>query len=127
MFGLTGYWNPIRQLWVKPFIRRTVVDSSYTSSAAYISTTGGLDVNYYWKPNIRLDGSASYLAADYTPFSTGPSAPYQQYWTFSAGVMYLLSRHFYVGPVYQFVYGTSDQFGGDYDQNVIMVRLGARL
>jgi hypothetical protein len=22
-FGLTGYWNPIRELWIKPFVRRS--------------------------------------------------------------------------------------------------------
>ena len=27
-FGLTGYWNPIRGLWVKPYIRREVDDSA---------------------------------------------------------------------------------------------------
>jgi hypothetical protein len=126
-FGLTGYWNPIRELWIKPFIRRTVDDSALTSSASYISTTGGLDVNYYWRPNIRLDGSASYLVADYTQFAGNPSPPYDQYWTFRAGAMYLPTRNFYVGPVYQFIHRTSNQFNADFDQNVIMLRLGARL
>ena len=41
-FGLIGYWKPMRDLWVKPFIRRTVDEFAFTD--AYLSTTGGLDV-----------------------------------------------------------------------------------
>ena len=53
-FGLIGYWNPIRGVWVKPFIRRTVDDSALQGTAAYINTSGGLDVDYHLLPNIRL-------------------------------------------------------------------------
>ena len=126
-FGLIGYWNPIRGVWVKPFIRRTVDDSALQGTAAYINTSGGLDVNYHLLPNIRLDGHADYSVADYTALSTGTSNQYDQYCTFRAGVQYLPTPNFYVGPTYQFIHRTSNQFNGDYDQNVVMLRLGARL
>jgi hypothetical protein len=41
--------------------------------------------------------------------------------------MYYPTPNFYLGPSYQFVHRTSNQFNADYDQNVIMLRLGARL
>jgi hypothetical protein len=41
---LTGYWNPLRELWVKPFVRRTVDDSSLSNAASYLNTAFGLDV-----------------------------------------------------------------------------------
>ncbi len=126
-FGLTGYWNPIRELWVKPFVRRSVDDSALITSAAYIGTTAGLDVNYNVRPNIRLDGHADYAVADYAPVAGVPGSRYDQYYTFRAGVMYLPTPNFYLGPTYQFVHRTSNQFNGDYDQNIIMLRLGARL
>jgi hypothetical protein len=126
-FGLIGYWNPMRGVWVKPFIRRTVDDSALQGTAAYINTSGGLDVNYHVLPNIRLDGHADYTVADYTALSPGTSNQYDQYFTFRAGVQYLPTPHFYVGPTYQFIHRTSNQFNADYDQNVIMLRLGARL
>ncbi|MBI2740206.1 MAG: outer membrane beta-barrel protein [Rhodospirillales bacterium] len=126
-FGLVGYWNPIRDLWVKPFIRRTVDDSAFTGSAAYLSTTGGLDVNYHVRPNIRLDAHADYAIADYSALSTGGTNQYDQYLTFRAGLMYLPTANFFVGPVYQFINRTSNQFNGDYNQNVVMLRLGAKL
>jgi hypothetical protein len=126
-FGLIGYWNPMRGVWVKPFIRRTVDDSALQGTAAYINTSGGLDVNYHVLPNVRLDGHADYTIADYTALSPGTSNQYDQYFTFRAGVQYLPTPNFYVGPTYQFIHRTSNQFNADYDQNVIMLRLGARL
>jgi len=126
-FGLVGYWNPIRDLWVKPFIRRTVDDSAFTGSAAYLSTTGGLDVNYHVRPNVRLDAHADYAIADYSALSSGGSNQYDQYVTLRAGLMYLPTANFFVGPVYQFITRSSNQFNGDYNQNMVMLRLGARL
>jgi hypothetical protein len=126
-FGLIGYWNPIRGVWVKPFIRRTVDDSALQGTAAYINTSAGVDVNYHVLANVRLDGHADYGVADYTALSSGTSNQYDQYFTFRAGVQYLPTPNFYVGPTYQFIHRTSNQFNADYDQNVIMLRLGARL
>jgi hypothetical protein len=126
-FGLTGYWNPIRDLWVKPFIRRTVDDSAFTGSAAYVSTTGGLDVNYQALPNLRIDGHADYAIADYSALSAGGTNQYDQYITLRLGLVYSLTPNFYLGPTYQFIHRTSNQFNGDYDQNVVMLRLGAKL
>lgn len=126
-FGLIGYWNPIRGVWVKPYIRRTLDDSALQGTAAYINTSGGLDVNYHFLPNIRLDGHADYTVADYTALSAGSSNQYDQYFTFRAGVQYLPTPNFYIGPTYQFIHRTSNQFNADYDQNIVMLRLGARL
>jgi hypothetical protein len=126
-FGLTGYWNPLRELWVKPYVRRTVDDSALTTSAAYINTTGGLDVNYHVRPNVRLDVHGDYSVADYLRVAGVPGNRYDQYYTFRAGVMYLPTPNFYLGPTYQFVHRTSNQFNNNYDQNIVMLRLGARL
>jgi hypothetical protein len=127
MFGLTGYWNPQKDLWVKPFIRRTIDDSAFANSAAYINTTGGIDVNYNVRPNIRLDGHADYSIADYAAASGGASTQYDQYLTLRIGANYAFTPNFYAGPSYQYIHRWSNQFNGDYDQNVVMLRLGARL
>jgi hypothetical protein len=126
-FGLIGYWNPLRDLWVKPFIRRTVDDSALQGTAAYINTSGGLDVNYHVRPNVRLDGHADYSIADYTALTAGTNNQYDQYLTFRIGLQYFPTEHFYIGPTYQFIHRTSNQFNSDYDQNLVMLRLGARL
>jgi len=125
-FGLTGYWNPERYLWFKPFIRRTVDDSSLSNAASYLNTAFGLDVTYDVRPNIRFEGHGDYSIADYSAVSSG-NARYDQYYTFRVGVLYQPTRNFFVGPQYQFIHRTSNQFNSDYDQSVVMLRLGAQL
>ncbi len=125
-FGLTGYWNPIRELWVKPFLRRTVDDSSLANAASYLNTAFGLDVTYDLRPNVRVEGHGDYSIADYTAISFG-NGRYDQYYNFRASLLYLPTRNFFVGPEYRFVHRTSNQFNSDYDQNIVMLRLGAQL
>lgn len=126
-FGLAGYWNPIRELWIKPFVRRTVDDSSLTTSAAFISTSAGVAVNYNMRPNIRLDAGADYSIADYMPFQGIPGNRYDQYWTFRVGGLYFPTPNFFIGPSYQFTSRVSNQTGSNYNQNLLMLRLGTRM
>ena len=125
-FGLTGYWSPIREVLVKPYVRRTIDESSLATSSAYINTSGGLDVSYNFRPNIRLDGHADYSVADYQ-IASGQQGRYDQYWTLRAGLTYQPTPNFFIGPSYQFTHRTSTQTGIDYDANQIMLRLGAQL
>ncbi|SKA37267.1 hypothetical protein SAMN02745126_05922 [Enhydrobacter aerosaccus] len=125
-FGLTGYWSPTRELLVKPYVRRTIDDSSLTTASAYLNTSGGLDVNYNFRPNIRLDGHADYSIADYQTVA-GAAGRYDQYFTIRGGVVYSPTPNFFVGPTYQFVHRTSNQVGLSYDDNQVLLRLGAQL
>jgi hypothetical protein len=122
---LTGYWNPLRELWFKPFVRRTVDDSSLSNAASYLNTAFGLDVTYDVRPNIRVEGHGDYSIADYTAISSG-NGRYDQYYILRVGVLYQPTRNFFIGPQYQFAHRTSNQLNSDYDQNIIMLRLGAQ-
>lgn len=125
-FGLTGYWNPLRPLWIKPFIRRTVDDTALDAASGFLNTSGGVDVDYNVLPNVRLGAHADYSTADYQAVSNANNR-YDQYVTLRASVLYLPTPNFFVGPTYQFVHRSSNQFNSDYDQNVVMLRLGAKL
>ncbi len=125
-FGLLAYWTPLRELWVKPYVRRTVNEAAYVGDSGYLNTAIGAAVTYNLRPNVRLNGLADYTIADYQSFSsTNPR--YDQYVTLGASIMYAPVNQFYIGPSYQFVHRSSNQPGLDYSQNVIMLRLGARL
>jgi hypothetical protein len=126
-FGLTGYWNPLRELWVKPFVRRTVEDSALTTAAAYVNTAGGVDVNYDVRPNVRLDAHLDYSVADYAQEAGVVGTRYDQYVTGRIGVKYKPTENFFVGPFYQYIHRSSNQAGSDYDQNMVMLQLGAHL
>lgn len=126
-FGLTGYWNPIRELWVKPYVQRSVDDSSLTTSAAFINTSSGLDVTYNMRPNIRLDAHADYSIADYLAVAGVPGNRYDQYWTFRVGGVYFPTPNFFIGPSYQFITRNSNQPNSNFNQNLLMLRLGTRI
>jgi hypothetical protein len=125
-FGLTGYWSPTRQILVKPYVLRTVDDTSLGNASGYIDTTGGVDVTYDFRPNIKIQGHADYTSADYNTVA-GSLGRLDQYYTFRGGVLYSPTEHFFIGPTYQFEHRTSNQAGLDFNDNQIMLRLGAQL
>ncbi|UYN97256.1 MAG: outer membrane beta-barrel protein [Enhydrobacter sp.] len=125
-FGLTGFWNPIRELFIKPFVRRTIEESALTSTSAYFNTAFGVDVDYRVRPNIKVDGHFDYSIADYS-VTSGAASRYDQYVVFRASVTYNPTREFFIGPMYQFTNRNSNVAGSGYDQNIVMLRLGARL
>lgn len=126
-FGLTAYWNPRREIWIKPFVRRTVEESSLAATSAYLNTAAGVDVDYYLRPNVRLEGHFDYSIADYNAASGSGNTRYDQYITGRIGVKYLPTRNFWIGPSYQYTNRNSNFANSGYDQNIIMIRLGAQL
>jgi hypothetical protein len=125
-FGLIGNWSPTRQITVKPYVKRTIDESGLSDSTAYINTSAGFDVGYYFRPNIEIDGHADYQIADYQ-IAVGSPGRYDQYYTFRGGILYSPIPRFFIGPTYQFLHRVSNQVGQSYDDNQIMLRLGARL
>lgn len=125
-FGLLANWSPVRDLQIKPYVRRTVSEAAFIGDSGYLNTSMGLNTSYNVRPNIRLNGLADYTIADYQTFSS-TNGRYDQYVTLGASAMYTPVREFFIGPSYQYVYRASNQPGLDYSQNVIMLRLGARL
>lgn len=128
MFGLAAYWTPLKELWVKPYAKRTVNEAAFVGDSGYLGTSLGVEVDYKLLPNVRLNGRGDYTIANYQSSPTaGTTNRYDQYYLFQAGVMYSPVREFFIGPQYQYVYRSSNQPGFDYGQNVILLRLGARL
>lgn len=111
---------------VKPYVRRVVEDSALTTAAAYLSTVGGVDVEYQARPNIKLIAHGDYMWADFLQ-TQGNQWQQDQYLTLRAAVTYDLNRNLFTGLSYQWVHKTSNLVNANYDQNLIMLRLGARL
>jgi hypothetical protein len=129
MFGLLAHWNPLKELWFRPYVKRTVNEAAFVGDSGYLNTSMGFTTTYNLQPNVQLGGLADYTIADYQSFQSFSSTDsrYDQYVTLGASIMYTPVRQFFVGPSYQYVYRTSNQPGLNYSQNVIMLRLGARL
>ena len=125
-FGLLAHWNPLKELWIRPYVRRTVNEAAVVGESGYLNTSMGFNTSYELRPNIQLGALADYTIADYQSFSSTNSR-YDQYITLGASIMYTPVRQFFIGPSYQYIYRASNQSGLGYSQNVIMLRLGARL
>ena len=103
-------------------------EAAYVGQSGYLATSMGFGATYDLRPDIQLNGGFDYTIADYQGFTTSTTpSQYDQYVTFGAGLMYTPVRQFFIGPSYQFVHRASNQPGLDYSQNVVMLRLGARL
>ena len=111
---------------MRPFIQRTVSDAGLTNAAAYLSTSGGVDVDYKFRPNVKFSAHGDYAVADYSVISQS-STEYDQYLTLRAAVMYSPNDTFFIGPSYQYLTKTSNLANSNYNQNLVMIRLGAHL
>ena len=67
----------------------------------------------------ELKQAVAQAAADYVANNTPDGA--------IIGVGTGSTANFFIGPTYQYIQRWSNQFNGDYNQNIVMLRLGARL
>lgn len=129
MFGLTGTWNPIVPLFVKPFVKRSLEETVSTSHIGYWATAFGVNVDYDMRPNIKISSSFSYTIADYKKAkgAVGAANRNDDYIVFDIGVRYLPTENFFIGPAYQFSSRNSNLAGTDFARHLFSLRLGARL
>ena len=67
IFGLSGSWNGIPPLTVRPFVLRTINETVYTNYQDYVSTTLGSEFNYTIQSDWQVNAGVSFSLLDYTP------------------------------------------------------------
>ncbi len=129
IFGLTGTWNPLVPLFVKPFVKRTIEETVSTDYIGYWATIFGVTVDYDLRPNIKLTSSFSYTIADYkkTKSAVGVTNRSDDYITFEIGLRYLPTENFFIGPSYQFSSRNSNLPDTDFGRHLFSIRIGAQL
>jgi hypothetical protein len=128
VFGLTGYWNPLVPLMIKPYVKRTIEETVLTTHTGFWATAFGLDVDYDLRPNIKLTGGLSYTKADYKKARSVPSFNRDDdYMRFEIGLRYLPTENFFIGPSYRFTSRDSNLSGNDFSRHLFSIRAGARL
>ncbi|QQS14160.1 MAG: outer membrane beta-barrel protein [Rhodospirillales bacterium] len=127
MFGMTGFWNPIVPLFVKPFVKRTIEETVSTTQAGYWATAFGVNVDYAMRPNVKINGGFSYTINDYKRINTpGATSRNDDYINFEIGLRYLPTENFYVGPSYQFTNRNSNAAGNDFSRHLVALRGGVQ-
>lgn len=129
VFGLTAYWNPRVPIVVRPYIRRTVEETVSTVHSGYWSTAFGVNVDYDFRPNIKVTAGLSHTTLDYKKAkgAVGAFGRTDDYLRFEVGLRYLPTENFFVGPAYQYTSRDSNIGGADFGRHVVSLRVGARL
>jgi hypothetical protein len=129
IFGLAAYWNPLVPLIIKPYVKRTIEETVSTVHAGYWSTVFGVDVDYDFRPNIKITGAFSYSLLNYQKArgAVGTFGRDDDYFRVEIGLRYLPTENFFVGPAYAFTSRNSNISNGDYDRHLFTIRVGARL
>ncbi len=128
MFGLSGTWNPYQPLYIKPFVRRTIEETNFGGFSGYWSTVLGVNVDYRFRPNVRVNAGAAYGFDDYRLNNAvpGTSARNDRVLVLEIGVQYRPTENFFVGPTYQYTNRDSNVAGLDFGRNIFMLRGGAQ-
>lgn len=128
VFGLTGYWNPLVPLIIKPYVKRSIEETVLTTHTGFWATAFGVDIDYDFRPNIKVTGAFSYTIADYKKAQGVPSfSRDDDYLRFEVGIRYLPTENFFIGPSYRFTSRDSNLSGNDFSRHLFAIRAGARL
>ena len=105
------------------------VESTSTVHSGYWSTAFGVNVDYDFRPNIKVTGGFSYAILDYKKArgAVGAFDRDDNYVRFEIGVLYLPTENFYIGPGYTYTSRGSNLPGADFARHVFSIRVAARL
>ncbi len=119
--GANLIWNVTRLTTVTGGLARTIEESTLTGASGYFATRFDLRVDHELRRNILLNARLGYGIDDYRGIDRQDN-----YFTGGLGATYQMNRYFSLSGGYTYRQRASDA-GGDYDDNLVMIRLGARL
>lgn len=128
MFGLQGIWNPYQPLYIRPYVKRSIEETAFGGYTGFWSTAFGVNADYLFRPNVRINGGVSYGINDYRLNNSVPGTPARtdRILALEIGGQYRPTENFFVGPVYQFTNRSSDVAGVNFNRHVIMLRGGVQ-
>lgn len=120
--GASLTWTVTPLTTVRGSLSRSVVETTSAGASSYLATVVGVGVDHKLLRNLQIGASVSYENDDYEGISRSDDL-------FEAGLSldYYWTRNLFVGVAYDFRSRDSDVSGGDYTQNRVMLRIGARM
>ena len=130
IFGLSGSWNGIPPLTVRPFVLRTINETVYTNYQDYVSTTLGSEFNYTIQNDWQVNAGVSFSLLDYTPVpgAVGAFQHTDNFYRVTLGLMYAIQPQYQIGPLYEFsaANGPDPNTSQNFNRHVIMLRFVAK-
>lgn len=126
---MTGWASGIKVTWnVTPLttltgtLDRDIRETTVTNASGYFQTKAELRADHELLRNLILTASLGYQNDDFQGVSRD-----DDYTLVGLGAKYLINRNFTLSGGYGYRSRDSNVSGGDFDENVVLVRLGAQL
>jgi hypothetical protein len=124
------YWNPTETLSFELEARRQLTEYRLaagpgvgtTASGNAVETSIGGRVGYLAMENLLLDAGLTWAQYEYNGIGR-----FDNYWGFDIGAKYFFNQYFFIGPRYYYSNRRSTDGPSNYNDNRILLTLGARL
>lgn len=120
--GIKVTWNMTPLTTVTGTLDRDIQETTLANSSGYFQTKAELRADHELLRNLILTASIGYQNDDFQGISRD-----DDYTLAGLGAKYLINRNFTLSGGYGYRSRESNIPGGDFDENVVMVRLGAQL
>lgn len=120
--GIKVTWNVTPLTTVTGTLDRDIQETTQANASGYFQTKAELRVDHELLRNLILTASLGYQNDDFQGISRD-----DDYTLAGLGAKYLINRNFTLSGGYGYRSRDSNVTGGDFDENVVMVRLGAQL
>ena len=118
-FGGKVKWTGIPGTTVAAKLERSIQETDVQASSGYTQTIGALDIVHWIRPNLRVDGNASYELNRFNGIQR-----VDQVQSFGIGIRDYLTPHFYVGADFSRTSRDSSDLTYSYIESRAMVRAG---
>jgi hypothetical protein len=127
-FGLAGTWTGYAPLTLRPYISRSIAETSLSQYKNYVATTFAVDYNYLIHDAWTLAGGFLFTMADYSPIEGTGATPRTDYFMRAQiGLLYSIRPEVQIGPFFEYSRGSStDSTGPSYDRQIYSIRLIAK-
>lgn len=116
-------WNASQLTTVIGSVDRTIEETTLVGSAGYVSTLYNAIVQHALTRDVLLHGDLAYGDNDYKGAVGGQRK--DKMWGAGAGADYYFGKHYKAGLNYTYDKRDSNTTGGDYDRNMVLLRLTA--
>jgi hypothetical protein len=127
-YGLSGSYTGYAPLTLRPYISRTINQSSLSQYKDYVATTFAVDFTYLIHDAWTVSGGLLFSISDYNPVSGSGVSPRTDYFMRGQiGLLYSMWPEVQIGPFFEYSRGSStDSLGPSYDRQIYSIRLIAK-
>jgi len=127
-YGLRGTYTGYAPLTLRPYILRSINQSSLTDYKDYVLTTVAVDITYLIHDAWTLSGGLLFSAADYSLVEGSGAGPRTDYFfRGQIGLLYSIRPEIQIGPFFEYSRGSStNSLGPSYDRQIYSIRLIAK-